>query len=164
MDMKNKKLKIGLGVAVVALVVGGCTSVGFNTIARMAPAGEQVLMGMPVTIGSISTKEICSRFQNDERCKDIDAYKGDIIQVRDTGFAVDDIHILVRKDVNYPRRSIVRIRVKGNAPGYFEGVAAEGLSTPDCYRMGGLGRGTTGPGGVICPKYGYDYRNVNWVD
>lgn len=160
--MKNVKLNVVLGGVVLLLGVAACTSVGYKTVERLAPLGEQVVMGLPVTAGKASAEEICSNYPADERCRDIASYKGDTIQVRDTGFAVDDIHILVRKDVEYPRRSIVRVRVKGNAPGYFEGVAAVGLSDPDCYRDGLLGRGTTGTGGVICPKYGYDYRNVKW--
>lgn len=167
--MKNNvmnKLAV-LAMAGAMLGLGGCAGtkgvILEITQANTSTEGVMVI-GAPLTIGRASAESICAAFQHDERCKSIHLYKGDTIQLAETsaliGLGVREVPVLVPTDVEYPRRSLLKVRIKGNAPAYFEEVAAIGLGSEDCYRTGMFGRGTTGPGGVICPKYGYDYRNV----
>lgn len=164
--------KLGLMAAIMAggLMVGCAGTRGVvSEITKANTSAEGVMViGVPLTVGRASAESICGAFPYDERCKNIHLYKGDTIQLAETstliGLAVKEVPVLVPASVDYPRRSLLKVRIKGDAPAYFEGIAAIGLGSEDCYRTGMFGRGTTGPGGVICPKYNYDYRNVHGLN
>lgn len=146
-----------------ALVSAGCASTS-GYLPEIAQGGNNiVLVGQPSGLSDDISQSICAQFQNDERCKHIGDYKGVSLWVSESAvpFApIKTVPVLVPKGINFPRASLLKVRVKGNAPAYFEEVAAIGLDKPDCYRLGLYGRGSGGPGGVVCPKHNYDYRTV----
>ena len=167
MNTNGLMAKLGL-LAMLAgvMVMGGCASTrGYlSEIAQKAGNGDEIiLVGQPSGLSNDTSKAICTEFPKDERCKNIGNYKGVSLWISETAvpFApIKTVPVLVPKNVEFPRASLLKVRIKGDAPAYFEEIAAIGLDKPDCYRVGLYGRGSGGPGGVICPKYNYDYRNV----
>ncbi len=164
MNAKQCKTKglMGLRVAVAGgLVMGGCASTqGLDTlnVEKRIKAGDGVVFGTKA--GTKSASDICSAFAstNDERCKNPSDYQAINVLVVDFRLvpkAPYGVVALVPKTVgNIPHTGIVKIRLNGFRPAYFEGLVAPSHNADkECYYSNSAAHS-----GVACPKHNWDYR------
>ena len=157
--------KVACALAVTSVVTGCATFDPMDTIAMQPKRGDGVLF---VQVGGgngvRSAESVCAAFPGlrDTRCENASAYDGAMVYSYANNWSVERIPVLVPKSVGVSNADILKIRIDGNRPAIFELLAAKGSKDPTCYYHGAYGPHTGGAGGVVCPKYGWDYkRDVN---
>lgn len=66
--------------------------------------------------------------------------------------------MLVPKAADVGAAHILKVRVDGDRPAFFEFIAAKGANDKGCYYHGMYGPGSGGGGGVVCPSFNWDYK------
>lgn len=138
------------------------------TIKKIAAANADkpegvLVIGSPMYGSTPSPEEICANFPSDERCKNIDQYKGETVMIGYDYWAGDTmlVQALIPKDVTYQptllrsTTALLKLRIKGDAPAYFEGILPDGgKADGKCEFVGFYNTG------YVCPGLNYDYRDV----
>jgi len=143
------------------MVLGGCASTkGLDTlnVEKQIKAGNGIVFGSKA--GTKSVSDICEAFAsaNDERCKNQKDYFAIGVVVVDFRLAPKAPYLviaLVPKSVgDIPHTGIVKVRLDGFRPAYFEGlVASYHNADKECYYSNSAAHS-----GVVCPKHNWDYR------
>lgn len=157
----NLKIKGVVALLAAGLVLGGCASTrGLDTlnVEKQIKAGNGIVFGMKA--GGKLVSDICDAFAsaNDERCKNPSDYRAINVLVVDFRLVPKAPHgvvALVPKTAGeIPHTGIVKLRLDGFRPAYFEGlVAASHNADKDCYYSNSAAHS-----GVVCPKHNWDYR------
>ena len=157
----NALNKIGLLVlAVSALTMGGCAGIDTTQakVQGMDKSGTGIIYGQVMHGWPQSVKTICAKptSAGDSRCQQQDQYT--VVAVNPWsgggGFAAPlGVQVLVPKSEHVQIDDILKVQIKGNEAAHFEMVASKGNSA-GCYWKRGFPSG----GGVVCPKYNWDYR------
>lgn len=158
----NLKIKGVVALLAAGLVLGGCAStLDTQKTESKIKAGNGIAFGMIPPFGSKRPVEsVCEKFAaaNDERCvrqSEFNAYTLVITNPHLSPVSTPDIvDVLVPKSIRGLKgEDIIKVRLDGLRPAYFELIAAE-KGEKDCYY--GISGSTWA--GVICPKYSWDYR------
>ncbi len=164
MNKKTNGLMAKLGLlAMVAggLAMTGCSSTkGLDTlhVEQQIKSKDGIIYG--IKGGTKSVASICEAFANtnDERCKNQDDFQAINVLVVDFRLvpkAPYGLVAFVPKSVGeIPHTGIVKLRLDGFRPAYFEGlVAPYHNADKECYYSNSAAHS-----GVVCPKHNWDYR------
>lgn len=161
-SMSSTMSKLGaLVVMGVTLMLGGCASTkGLDTLNVEKSIKDKSGYVFGIKAGTKSVSAICDAFvsANDDRCKhpaDYTAINVLIVDYRLTPKAPHGVVALVPNSIgDIPHTGIVKLRLDGFRPAYFEGLVAPYHNVDkECYYSNSASHS-----GVVCPKYNWDYR------
>ncbi|HJV84545.1 MAG TPA: hypothetical protein VJ698_03650 [Noviherbaspirillum sp.] len=150
-------------VALGALFAGlsGCTTLSpMSEVAALPKKADGIMFAQLGGLDPHSAESICAAFPGvkDERCEHKDQYDGMMVVPSSRYWKAVKVPLLAPKSAGVSAGDIVKIRVAEGHPAYFEFIAAKGTQVKDCYYDGMYGPHSGGPGGVVCPKYNWDYK------
>lgn len=164
---ENMKIAIkSIYVLILSALVTGCATFDpMDRVAMQSKKGDGVLFTQVGGGNGVrSAESVCSAFPGikDARCERASEFVGAMVVSHANFWTVERIPVLVPKSAGVANLDIIKIRVDGNRPAFFELIAAKGPNDPTCYYDGMYGPHSGGAGGVVCPKFGWDYkRDVN---
>lgn len=166
-NLKNIATKLGL-LAIVggSLLMGGCATTAPTTIAKVDKSGKGEMYVLVNTISSqASAADVCAnspKAAEDTRC----AHPGDYYGVSTTptteGFVNPAIAVLVPNTAKVRNNDIIKIQMVDGMAAFYEGTFGRLLpgfqrdETQPCY----FKRNLTANGGVVCPKFGWSYKDL----
>jgi len=162
--MMNKKTngllaKLGLLAMAAGMVMGCSTTLNTQKTEEKIKAGNGIVFAFVPPFGAKkSVANVCEKFAtaNDERCarqSEFNAYTLVITNPHVSPVSGDIVDILVpKRDGELEGHDIVKVRLAGLRPAFFEMVMAK-KGDKDCYY------GIDGTwAGVICPKHNWTFR------
>lgn len=163
--MKNKLKMTGL--ALVVMLVGCATALPPQPIENFDKTGAGDIFALVFFNSRVSGESVCAKALEanpnlkDKRCDAPGAYYGVIASPQFGAWVSHGFPVLVPNNVDVSGNYIIKVRLANAEPAHFMFVAnpGKGDKNSDCYINGSFGPGTGGSGGVVCPKYNWDYRN-----
>lgn len=156
----NKTARLCI-IGLIAGMLSACTTLDpIEEIATMPAKGDGVLFVQVGLLDPHDAESICKAFPGikDERCENKNDYDGMMVAAATHFWSMIRIPLLVPKSAGVGSHDILKIKIDGNRPAFFEFIAAKGRWDKECYYSGMYGPHTGGAGGVVCPKYDWDYR------
>lgn len=162
----KEKMKSAFLAVLATMGLAGCYGLQPVRIADVDSKGKGEMFVIVDGGASPSVESVCAAApmgSEDERCKNQNLYYARMVTHVVGGFASNLYPVLIPKteQVNASafNSDILKVRLKDGVPAYFEFVASRGRKDdPECYYEGAFGRGSGGAGGVVCPKYNWNYR------
>src|SRR4051794_20231627 len=118
-----KKMMNKFVLAVAAALLGGCTTFDpMHEIAALPKKGDGVLFVQVGLLDPHNAASVCAAFPGikDERCDNQDLYEGFMVAASSGYWSLVRIPVLVPKVAGIGSHDILKIRLDGNRPAYFE--------------------------------------------
>lgn len=165
-SMMNKLAALAL--AGVALTMGGCASYLTNpaTVSQVDRTGKGEMYAIVDMYGKVDAAEMCAKHEkaaSDARCANLAEYDAVAVTPHTEKYLgrLTMIPVLVPKEAGVRGRDIIKVRMQDGVPAFYEGTFGHVTAgfqdkSRGCY----YDRGISATGGVICPKFGWSYKDI----
>ncbi len=158
---QNKLTRAGLILAAVGMMagLGGCGSIQPKKITEFDKTGKGIVYAVVPPFASRNVQSMCDLTVapgvKDDRCQNSQDYDGVWASMVSNAGGVDAFPVLIPKNlkVKVDDQDIIKVQLVDNAPAHFLFIANKGSNGPNCYNH------VLRNGGVVCPKYSWDYRD-----
>lgn len=164
--MMNKMKVVVLAVTAIVGLSGCATAIAPQPMSKFDKSGKGEVFAAVAHASRVSGQSVCEAARganpefNDKRCEAPDDYYGVSAVIYTNSWVADHFPILIPKDVDVSGGTIIKARLKEGFPAYYEGIFGKTIhQSPSDDRPCYWDRNIFGAGGIVCPKFGWDYRN-----